>query len=232
MKIFRIQSKLQRPRCKVLAKYRALLTKKVSLLNLRNYKVFFFVIIAVLALLIASLALQTFLVLPQTEYFSEMSLLGSTHLAKDYPFNITRGANYNIFLTIGNHLDNSANYMIKVKFRNQTQSAPNSFSRTPSTLPSLHDLTAVVPKNESWELPIVFSFDYAFNANLNQISFRRLNFNELTLDLNGYSSSWNSESQKFSGTLFFELWIYNDEINGFQYHSRYVSLPLNMIVNR
>jgi hypothetical protein len=198
--------------------------------NLQEYSVLFVVLICVSALLVASPALQSLLVLPQTEFFSELWILGSGHLAKDYPFNITRNEYYSVFLGIGNHLGTCGYYQVEVKFRNETQSAPDSFNHTPSGLPSLYNFTVFVADKESWESLTVFSLDYQYVESLNQISFNRLIFNDLSLDLHGYSASWNSTRNEFAGTLFLELWIYNSTLQDFQYHERFVSLHLNMTV--
>jgi hypothetical protein len=199
--------------------------------NLQNYKVLFLAVTAVLALLVASPALQRLLMLPPTEFFSELSLLGSGHLATNYPFNITRNEYYNVFLGIGNNLGDCTYYQVQVKFRNETQPAADSFDRTPSSLPSLYNLTVFVANKEKWELPVVFSFDYEYFENLSQISFSRIIFNGLELNLHDYSAAWNSLKNEFSGTLFLELWIYNSTVSRFQYHERFVSLHLNMTVS-
>jgi hypothetical protein len=120
--------------------------------------------------------------------------------------------------------------MVQVKFRNQTQSTPDAFAGTPSSLSSLHNLNVIVANSETWELPVTFSFDYSFEESNSQINFNRMVFNGLELNLNGYSASWDAETNKFFGALVFELWIYNDTVGGFTYHERYSDLKFNMIV--
>jgi uncharacterized membrane protein len=199
-------------------------------MDLREYKAFFLIVTAVFALLAASPAIQRFLVLPQTEFFTEMWLLGPEHAAENYPFNITRNTNYDVFLDVANHLGHVAYYLIQVKFRNQTQSAADSFNRTASSLPSLCNITCFVGDKESWELPVVFSFDYEYNDNLSQVTFSRLILNNNVLSINEYSAVWDPQKNGFFGNLFFELWLYNDTSNAFQYHERSVSLWCNMTI--
>jgi len=199
-------------------------------MNLQDYKVLILVVTAVVALIVASPALQRVLVYPQTEFFTELWLLGPGHMAEGFPYNITRGENYNMFLGIANQLGRCAYYEVQVKFRNSTQSAPDSFNRTSSSLPCLYSLNVFVADKETWELPVAFGFDYSYDSNSSQVNFSRLLFNNAQLNLNGYSASWDSNRTAFFGNLIFELWIYNDSIGGFQYHERYVDLKFNMTV--
>ena len=225
-------------------------------LNLTQYKALFIVVTAVLALLVASPALQRVLVYPQTDFFTGLSLLGPGHMAENYPYNITNGEKYTVFLGINNQLGACAYYQIEVKFRNETQSAPNSLNFTASSLPSLYNVTAFVADKESLEIPVNFAFDYSFknvtqtvytnvtvsngvgqngtveqiaeNVPVLQANFNSLSFNGETLNLQRYSSDWNPQTDVFYGNLVFELWIYNGAIGSFQYNERFVDLTLNM----
>ncbi|MCW4016293.1 MAG: DUF1616 domain-containing protein [Candidatus Bathyarchaeota archaeon] len=195
----------------------------------KNYTTVILVVIFVLSLFVLSPVLQRFLVLPQTEFFTELWLLGPEHNGETYPFNITLNEDYNVFLGVGNLLGTDSDYMIKVKFRNITQSAADSLTESSSSLPSLYDITFSLVNNETWELPIVFSFDYSYNENLSQVTFNSMTLNGVLLDITG-STTWNSQINGFIGNVFFELWIYNNELGNFQYHERYVDLKLNMTI--
>lgn len=225
-------------------------------LDLQKYKALFLLATGIMVLLMASPMLQRVLVIPQTEFFTEMWLLGPEHLAENYPYNITRGNTYSIFLGISNHLGSSAYYVVQVKFRNQTQSAPDSLEHKSSILSSLYNMTVFVTDGENWESPLDFAFDYDIqnvtrtvlvnvtmpqmagkngtfvqqekNITVLQANFCCLTLNDVTLSLGGYSSDWNSTTQTFFGNLIFELWIYNSAISNFQYHERYVDMKLNM----
>jgi hypothetical protein len=168
------------------------------------------------------------LVYPRTEFFTELWLLGPNHKAEDYPFNLTRNQNYSVFLGIGNHLGYCAYYIVEIKFRNQTQSAPNTFNHTPSSLPALYNITTFVADEENWELPLTFSFDYEFNVTLSIVEFNRLTLNNIALDIRNCTATWDPANKGFAGYLFFELWIYNRTDSNFQYHERFLSLRLNM----
>ena len=197
-------------------------------MNLREYRVLFITVTGILILLVASPALSRLLVYPRTEFFTEMWILGPKHKAEDYPFNVSRGQNYSVVLGIENHLGYCAYYVVEVKFRNQTQSAPTSFNRAPSSLPPLYNITAFVADKETWEYPLTFSLDYMYNKTLMQVEFYSLKLNDVVLNLTGYTTAWNAEKNGFFGNLFFEAWICNTTINNFQFHERFVGLWLNM----
>jgi uncharacterized membrane protein len=199
--------------------------------NLQEYKVFLLVVTTVLALFVASPALQRLLVYPQTDFFTEMWLLGPKHMGENFPFNITRNGSYKIFLGIGNHLGSCAYYLVQVKFRNQTQPAADSFNRTASSLPPLYSISVFVADKEELEIPISFSFNYvqdSYNETLLEVRFLNMTFNDSVLNLNDYAAVWDAKKSGFFGNLFFELWIYNGTVGLFQYHERFTGLWLNM----
>lgn len=204
-------------------------------MSIKDYGLLYWVVVGVLALLVASPFLSRVLVYPRTEFFTELWILDANHRAEDYPFNITKNNNYTIYLGIGNHLGYCAYYMVQVKFRNQTQPAPTSFgpieNRAPSNLTSLFNITAFVADKQVWEMPVTFSFEYSYDATLSRVEFSGLRLNGAWLNMADYTIFWDSEKGEFRGFLFFELWLYNTSVNSFQYHGRFVSLRLNMTVS-
>jgi uncharacterized membrane protein len=197
-------------------------------MGLQQYKTLLLVVTVVSALFVATPAIQQLVVLPQTEYFTELSLLGPYHNAT-YPYNVSAGDNYRLYLDIGNHLGSCAYYLIQVEFRNQTQSAPDSFNHANSNQPSLGNISFFVADKETLELPINISFRYKVDAsNTDQLDMQNIILNGAVLNANTTTIAWDTERKGFNGNLFFELWIFNDTVNFFQYHQRYVSLWLKM----
>jgi hypothetical protein len=201
-------------------------------LNLQKHKTLFFVVIAISALIVASPALQKVLVYPRTEFFTEMSLLGPTHQAQGYPYNITQNATYDLYLGLANHLGNCGYYKIEVKFHNATQPEADNIAKTPSSQPTLYNITAFIADEEKWEFPLSFSFDYTNQTvgNTTQASFRTLKLNGVPVSLAGYTSIWNSTTQTYYGSLSFELWIYNNNTQHFEYNQRFLTLRFNLIM--
>jgi hypothetical protein len=204
-------------------------------LSVREFGLLYWVVVGVLALLVASPFLSRVLVYPRTEFFTEVWILDADRRAENYPFNITRNQNYSIYLGVGNRLGYCAYYLVEVKFRNQSQEAPTSFgpieNRSPSSLPSLFNVTAFVADESVWELPLTFSFDYVWDETFSKVDFLGLRFNGVWLNMSGYNVSWDSEKSEFRGFLLFELWLYNASASFFQYHGRFVSLRFNMTVS-
>lgn len=198
-----------------------------KILDLLQFKALLIIVTAVIALIVVSPALQKIQVFPQTEFFTDLSLLGPGKIAANYPYNIAINHNYSVFLDITNHLGSYTYYQVQIKFRNETQSSPNSFNRSYSNLPSLYNVAAFIADKESWRLPITFSFNYSFTS-VTSITFNTIKFNGVDTNLAGLSSNWNASKGVFYGNLVFELWIYNSAINTFQYHERYLSLLMNM----
>jgi hypothetical protein len=196
-------------------------------MDFQKYKVLFFVVIAVSALFAASPALQLLVVAPQTDPLTELSLLGPYHNAT-YPFNIAKNETYRLYINVVNHLGSSAYYLLQIKFRNQTQSAPDSFNKTNSNQQSLGNVSFFVANNGTLELPIDVSFQYTADARSGRLDMQTITVNGAALSTNSTSIVWDSQKAGFFGNLFFELWIYNDTVNAFQYHERYVSLWLKL----
>ena len=197
-------------------------------MRVEEYGVFFVVVVGILALVVASPALSRLLVYPRTEFFTEFWILGPDRMAEDYPFNISSDEEYKVFLGVGNRLGYCCYYLVEVKFRNESMSAPDSFNRTPSSLRSLFNVSAFVADESVWEIPLTFSFGYGVNESSLKVRFDSLVLNDVELDLSDYMVAWNSTKNGFFGFLFFELWIYNEAIDGFMYHERFLRLMLNM----
>lgn len=194
----------------------------------QQYSVFFVVVIGVLALVVASPALSRLLVYPRTEFFSEFWILGPDRMAEGYPFNISSDQEYTVFVGVGNRLGYCSYYLVEVKFRNETMSSPDSFNRTPSSLRSLFNISAFVADETVWEMPLTFSFNYAYNESSLKVKFNSLMLDDVVLDMSDYLVVWNSTKNGFFGFLFFELWIYDEAVDDFMYHERFLRLMFNM----
>src|SRR5208283_518734 len=150
---------------------------------LQQYKTLFLVVTLVLALFIASPAIQQLAVAPQTMSLTELSLFGP-YQNTTYPYNATIGQNYPLYINVANHLGTTAYYLIEVKFRNQTQSAPDSFNHTSSDLQSLGNIAFCVANNQALQLPVNVSFQYQLDSYVeNQLDMQNIIVNGFPLSV-------------------------------------------------
>lgn len=195
---------------------------------LYRYKTLLLIIFVSLALIVAGPALEQLIVYPKTEPLTEFWLYGPNHDAT-YPSNVTVNQAMRLYVCGANHLGEAAYYQIEVKFRNLTQSGPDSFNHTASTLKPLTTLTSSVVDNGTFEIPIDISFQYEINPkNTAQLNMQSVTINGDTLPINQTKIKWDSEKAGFFGNLVFELWHYNPTSNAFEYHERYIGLWLRM----
>ncbi len=129
-------------------------------MNLGQYKILAVIIAATVVLFFASPVLSQLLTATQTTSFTEFSLLGSDHNTSSYPYSIKSGQSFTLYLEVDNHLGSVGNYLIQVKFRDPSDSAPDSFSKTSSTMPSLYNIPATVDNQKNLEIPLIISLNY------------------------------------------------------------------------
>jgi uncharacterized membrane protein len=195
-------------------------------MKLGDYKLIFIAVALVGVLLIASPAIASAIRIPGGEQFSELYLLGPELMAQNYPSNIAIGQNYSVYVNVGNHLGSSAYYIIYVKLATQTDQLPNATLGTPSPLAPLYEYRFSVQDIQNWSSLLSFSVSKAtIQGNNSQIN--NLQINEAPFNVEK-SAIWNSNSTKFSYTLFFELWLYNGQTGSVEFNNRYVSLQLNL----
>jgi hypothetical protein len=194
-------------------------------LKLGEFRTLFLIVGLTLVLIAASPALSLISIPTSEERFSELWLLGPEHTAENYPSNVSVNEEYNIYVGVGNQLDESAYYTVYVKLGNQTQQLPNSTTAEPSPLPPLYEFRFVLSDGKVWETPLAFAVDYVLleqNVTVNTIS-----INGKTFPVN-CTSTWDPDKNGFYFLMVFELWYYNSASSVFQYHNQYTSLRLNM----
>lgn len=196
------------------------------MLTLSDYKTTFVVAGAIGILLLASPTLGIVLHFSMGEKFSELQLLGSGHMAENYPSNIRANDSYLVYVGINNHMRSSAYYIVYVKFRNQSEELPN--ATAPSPLPPLYEYRTFLQNEETWEAPLNFSvLDVSFLENRTHVGFLRINDVVLNVDK---STLWDANLMGCYFQLLIELWIHDSEANAVRFHNRFVDLWLNMTV--
>jgi len=193
--------------------------------NLEDYRMAFTSTILILILIAASPTVA--LLLPASgERFSEFWVLGPGHMVEDYPFNVREGRQYRVYVGVSNHLGSSAFYMVYVKFRNQTQLPPNATSAQPSEQPFIREFRVFAANDETWETLVTFSISQATFLN-RTVLVNRIAVNGVGFPVD-YRTRWNSQDKGFYFQLFFELWLYDLDLERFSFHNRFVGIWLNV----
>ena len=196
-------------------------------MKFQDYRTIFLVTTLVLVLLAASPALSNVISLPSNgERFSELWLLGSNRMAEDFPFNVQVGQENSVFLGVGNHLGNSAYYLVSVKVRNQTQPLPSINSSESSSLPSIHEFQFILENGKVWETPVSFEVLDA-SVEDDKMVVNSISINDMIVQVD-CSTVWDSENDGFYFQLFFELWVYNSASSTFKFDDRFVGFWFNL----
>jgi len=196
------------------------------MLKLEDYRTVFASVGLIGVLLFASPTLGLVLHLPGGEKFSELWVLGPGHMAEDYPFNVTAGVNYLVYVGVGNHMGSSTYYVVYVKFRNETEPLPNVTTGAPSVLAPLYEYRVFLEDNSSSEVSLTFSFsNVSFSDGQSTVESLTINGVRFVVDK---SVSWDAVNSGYFYQLFMELWIYDPASDGFSFHNRFVSRWLNM----
>jgi len=194
--------------------------------NFGDAKLVYVVSCVILSLIILLPTFAAVIPFPTGDAFSELWILGPDHMLEGYPFSVSAGEPYKIYLGVGNHMGGLNYYKVYVKFRNESEPLPDCIIGLPSPLEPVFEYDLFLRSNTSWEQELSFSFeDVSFDGNTSRVS--KVLLGDYAVYVNKMSV-WNSTSSEFCYQLFFELWIYNSTISGFQFHNRWVGLRLNM----
>jgi len=198
------------------------------MMKLEDCKVAFAAVGLVGVLILASPTLGLVLHLPGGEKFSELWVLGSSHMIENYPLNVKAGEVCKVFLGVSNHMGSLSYYVIKVKFRNQTEPLPDSEAGIASPLPALYEYHVVIPDGESWETKLTFSvLNVSAFENRCAVGLLKINNSTFTVDK---MTLWDVNRRGYYYQPFFELWIYDGNLGTFHFHNRFVNFWLNVTV--
>lgn len=192
-----------------------------------------FLTLSIVVFLILSL-FASFLIVDNLDYFqgsesfSEFWLLDSEHGTSNYPFNVTSGTSYSVFVNLANHMGSSETYLVNAKLRSYEQYLLECNSSYPSSSPSLYEFSFSVDDEGYSEIPITFEIsDLLLNDDVVAIDDIVINgdINSVTV-----STSWNPGVKGYVFQLFFELSRYNTESGNYQFDNKIVGIWLNMTV--
>lgn len=194
-------------------------------MSLGDFKLLYAASCILLGLIIVSPTVALVVRLPGGERFSELYVLGPGHMAEGYPFNVSANSVYKVFLGVGNHMGGLEDYVVYVKFRNQTESLPDSVNGTASGLEPLFEYRAALGDGGVWEREVSFSSDGVSRyGNSCRVSGFVVDGFSVAVDK---VVAWNNQTKGFYFELFFELWRFDGTASEFRYHNRFVGVWLN-----
>lgn len=195
-------------------------------MKLESNRIIFATVALIGILLLATPTIRLFITPPSNQQFSEIYILGPNEKMADYPFNITKGVTYSIYLGVTNNMGSSEYYSCYVKIQNLTCPLPNTTLGTPSPQPTLYEYKSFLMNGETWKAPLTFQ--------VNTLTITNGTSQLVTLSLNGIQfninqvSAWNSTKSGYYYRLVIELWMFDSTLGTSQFNNRYVSLALNM----
>ena len=160
------------------------------------------------------------------EEFSELWVLGPNRTVEEYPEAIMVGESHTLHLVITSHVPSGGEYLVNVKLRNQTDPAPNSDRKEPSSLKPIHEYQMVLAEAEQKEVGIVFSFsNIAFGDEICKIS--RILFDGSSFSVDK-ELRWDEDNEGFYCQLFFELWIFDEDLSDYKFDGSNVGIWLKV----
>jgi hypothetical protein len=201
-------------------------------LTLQNYKTLFIIVGLIGTVLFVTpmfAALASNVQLQNEAKFSEIWVLGANYTIGDYPANVQADTDYKVNVGVANHVGSTSFYLVKVKFRNETDPFPGSTVDAQNALPTLTGYRVVLRNDEVWERQVTFSFlnvsDFGDQCHVGTVK-----IDDVTCVVDK-PASWNNETSGYYYQIFLELWIYDLDTQAFQYNNRYVSIWLNMTLS-
>jgi uncharacterized membrane protein len=151
--------------------------------------------IVLIICLITALCLAIYVIFTpkQGEHFTEFYILGPSHLAYDYPINLSIGENSTIILGLVNHENTLMNYSIEIWLSNQTTSY-NNLTKMNETI--YHNLwfidnisITLTPQPINLEEMVTSQWEYNYTFQINQKGNYKLVFLLYTTQLYHYSKN-------------------------------------------
>ena len=128
-------------------------------MNFKNVKLFYMLCCFALCIVIILPTLILFISYPKVEKFSEIWLLGPNRRLGDYPYNISVGETYKVFIGIGNNMGDLEYYLVTTKLRNRTDISTGAVIAPSDTSISLFEYRAFLADANTLEKEFTFSFD-------------------------------------------------------------------------
>lgn len=196
------------------------------MVNIREAQVIFIVVAVMGSSFIIYPVIQYFLPTVPGDSFTELYVLGSSHRADSYPYNVRVGDDNEITVTVVNHRGVSTYYLLQMKLRDMDENPPDTVNELASSVMAFQETPFLLNSDDKWEKTIKFSFPEAFLSN-DSLIVPQINVDGNQIQLN---KTLTESDGQFKGGLFFELLIYDENSSNFQYDNRFVEIMLNLSV--
>ena len=194
-------------------------------MNVTSYRAIFFVVTIGIALVVASPLISLLIPQRDSEFFSELWLLGPDHKAEGYPFNVVAGTDYTVFVGVGNQMGSTEYYLVYVNLCNNTGYSPADNDSEPISCEHIYTYNIFIDNGKTWEQSVTFRFEDVLVAE-QDLTVRHFVINDTAFPVE-VSTLLNSNNEGFF-ELSFELWRYDVVSDSFRFDDREVSLSLKM----
>ncbi len=191
--------------------------------------------LAVTAILVSTILL---VIIPQLQFsnvtqpFSQIWILGHKGEAAEYPFNLNISNSYScqFFVVVKNNLGQPANYSLRVKICNRTDLLPSHGDSIPSSVRPIYHFEFHLADDEIWEslVDITIPESAFIYLQRNMLNVTTITINDLEISGLNLILTRNTKTHGYPFLIFFELWIYDSNLQEFSYNDRFVSLWLNL----
>ena len=150
-------------------------------------------VLVICIIITVSLAIYAVLTLKQEEHFTNFYVLGSTHLAYNYPMNLTSKENATVILGIVNHEKTVMNYTLEIWLSNQTTQYNTSSNRNETTYHHVwfmdNKSITLTPQPINLEEMHTSQWEYNYTFNITQNGSYKLVFLLYTTQTQNYSKN-------------------------------------------
>ncbi len=197
-------------------------------MNLKISRSLFVLVVISFIFIVAFPAIIIFVPLEnRVETFSEFILLDQNHDIITSPINLNSQETTELYITLKNHMGRSEYYKVEVKFRNSSLSSiENNISGT-SSASILYSYSFVLDSDETFELPLVIGFSEA-NVVEDILTVNNFIINDNLIPIRN-SIKADVQTNNFFSQLLFELWMYDESSDSFEFVGQKAWAWINLI---
>jgi len=186
-------------------------------MNLDDYRIVF-VLISFFLIICACVPLVTALLPTKEDPFLAVAVLGENKKAESYypsdDPHIEVGEKVHWFIYLHNHMGELKYVALRVKLANSTFLTTNSISCNPNPAPIIYEVRRILLNNETWLYPFTWSIQ-SVESYESYLGIRRLTINDRNIE------TWVIAKENNNYRIIFELWVYDENIDDFQFGWRY-----------